>query len=74
MAKSTCIKCEGTKFEIKDLAVTGAKFRLFAVQCASCGGVIGLQESHNTAGLLLAQNAAIKKIAAQVGVSVTLET
>ncbi len=74
MATSSCVKCSGTRFELKELNVSGSKFRLMAVQCASCGGVVGVQEAYNAGGLLLDQNKALKKMAAAQGVSVTLET
>lgn len=47
MATSTCVKCESTRFELKQAKITGAAFILFFVQCASCGGVVGTVEAEN---------------------------
>lgn len=74
MAQSTCIKCGGHSFEAVALKVAKANFKLFAVQCSSCGGVIGLQEYMNTTAMLLAQNKALKLMAAKLGMAVVLDT
>ena len=44
MATSTCIKCGGTNFELQTLEPFGSKYKLTAVQCSGCGGVIGVVE------------------------------
>lgn len=74
MAQSTCVKCGGHSFELQQLNVAKANFKLFAVQCADCGGVVGLQEYFNTGAQLLSQNKALKLIAAKLGVPVALDT
>lgn len=47
MANSKCIKCDSTRFELKQANISGASFILFFVQCASCGGVVGVVEASN---------------------------
>ncbi len=44
MKQSICIRCGGMDFELRasDLKLSGT--RLAFVQCASCGGVIGVVE------------------------------
>ena len=42
MASSTCIKCGGTQFESKELTLKRPKSKLWMVQCAACGGVVGV--------------------------------
>jgi hypothetical protein len=74
MPQSTCIKCGGHNFELRELKVAKAKFKLFAIQCSSCGGVIGMQEYMNTSALLLQQNKALRQIGAKLGVPLVLET
>ncbi len=74
MAQSSCVKCASTSFEIKELKVSGSNFRLYAVQCSRCGGVVGIQEFSNITAMLASQNKAIKAIAAHMGISVSLTT
>lgn len=73
MAFSTCVKCGGRSFEAVEHSATNAHFKHIFIQCASCGGVVGVTDYANNASLLLSQNKAIKKIAQQVGVYVELE-
>jgi len=46
MANSTCVHCQSTKFEIKSGTITNPVNRLpikvYFIQCAKCGGVIGV--------------------------------
>lgn len=74
VAKSSCVKCDNQTFELKEIKVSGSRFRLFSIQCARCGGVVGIQEAMNTSGMLLAQNKVINAIAAHVGIKSSLET
>jgi hypothetical protein len=49
MAVSKCPRetCNSSRFEVKELQVQGANFRLMAIQCASCGSIVGVQEFFN---------------------------
>lgn len=62
MASSKCPKCDGSIFELalKD-NIKGANFKMYFVQCASCGTVIGVADYLDTASLL-------DKIAKKLGV------
>jgi len=46
MAISKCIKCDGTKFELKSGSVFNPfnrmSIKVYFVQCASCGGVVSV--------------------------------
>lgn len=42
MAISKCVKCENSFFELKEVNVQGARFKLNFIQCTSCGGVVGV--------------------------------
>lgn len=42
MATPTCIKCGGTQFEHKEVSLKRLRSKLTFVQCASCGGVVGM--------------------------------
>lgn len=64
MATSTCIKCESTRFELKPVEPTGARYKYYFIQCASCGGVVGSHEYFNLGSML-------EKIGKALGVKVT---
>lgn len=61
MATSTCPKCDGTTFEMKEGKVTGSNFRIMFVQCRSCGAVVGATEFVNVPSML-------QKLARKLGV------
>jgi hypothetical protein len=44
MALSKCIKCDGTLFEMVEKEPRNAAFKVNFIQCASCGGVVGVTE------------------------------
>ncbi|MGA2553267.1 MAG: hypothetical protein ABSF20_00605 [Smithella sp.] len=52
MATSTCIKCGNTRFEIKIVEPNGSSFKLTFIQCASCGGVVGVMDFFNIGQLI----------------------
>jgi hypothetical protein len=47
MATSTCVKCGGRHFELKEASPTNSQFKVNFVQCASCGGVVGVLDYYN---------------------------
>jgi hypothetical protein len=62
MAISTCIKCEGTRFELKEApSMGGTNYKYQLVQCAKCGGVVGVLDYFNI-GAILGKIAAALKI------------
>lgn len=42
MAVSTCISCASTQFEANTTTVHGTKSKVIFIQCAQCGGVVGV--------------------------------
>jgi hypothetical protein len=54
MATSRCPRsdCASSSFEIKELKVRDARFRMNAVQCSSCGAVVGIRDFQNVPELL----------------------
>ena len=52
MARPTCPKCDNTRFELKELIVNGAQFKLYAIICTSCGCVVSTQEYVNIGATL----------------------
>ena len=52
MAMSTCVKCDNHIFETVVKEPTNSHFKLIFVQCASCGGVVGVTEFYNTGELV----------------------
>ncbi len=45
MTKSSCLKCGHTSFEKAEATISGLRFKRDVLQCAKCGGVIGIIES-----------------------------
>jgi hypothetical protein len=62
MAMSTCVKCGGHYFEVKENSPNGSSFKLMFIQCSSCGGVVGVQEFYNTGAL-------VQRLAKKLGVA-----
>ncbi|MFK3815063.1 hypothetical protein ACI2KG_00380 [Pseudomonas sp. NPDC089407] len=60
MAASKCIKCDSPRFEIKKANITGANFIMYFIQCAGCGGVVGVVEAENI-------GAKLEKISRKIG-------
>ena len=52
MAMSTCIKCGGHAFEMVEHTPRKSSFKYNFIQCASCGGVVGVVEYFNIGSLL----------------------
>lgn len=48
MAISTCVKCGGSRFELKENEPYGSRYKLMFVQCTNCGGVVGAVDFFNT--------------------------
>jgi hypothetical protein len=41
---STCGKCGGHHFEIQEISASGASYKKYFFQCASCGVPVGLAD------------------------------
>ncbi|HGH4615002.1 TPA: hypothetical protein ACJIWM_000731 [Enterobacter bugandensis] len=52
MALTTCPKCTSTRFELKETAVTGSRYKVLFIQCSSCGAAVGVQDYYNIGELL----------------------
>lgn len=52
MVTPTCPKCPETTFELVELKVKKSNYKKYAVCCASCGCVVGVEDYFNTAVLL----------------------
>lgn len=52
MAKSSCVKCGSQSFECKEARPEDSKYVLMFIQCANCGGVIGVMEDMNIGAML----------------------
>lgn len=51
--QSKCVKCDGTRFEMKLAKIEGSNFKHSFVQCAHCGGVVGVVSEPNTNALIV---------------------
>lgn len=52
MAQSTCVKCGGHSFELKEQEPARSNFKYNFIQCSGCGGVAGVVEVHYNTVLL----------------------
>ena len=55
MMKPTCPKpsCDSTVFRLSPFLPENASYKLYAVHCARCGAVIGVQEVNNISALII---------------------
>jgi len=54
MAQSTCVKCGDYRFEVTDpVTLPNALQPVVFVQCANCGGVVGVQDSLHAPHMIL---------------------
>ena len=63
MARSTCMKCGGVEFEMVENEPRDSNWKYMFVQCAACGGVVGVVDYFNIGDL-------VKKLAERLGVKV----
>ena len=52
MATSTCIKCGSHSFEMIEAEPKGSNFVVMFIQCANCGGVVGVCDFFNIGDLV----------------------
>jgi len=45
---SKCIKCGGMSFEIQEQSPGQSRYKMYFVQCVSCGAPIGVTDFYNT--------------------------
>jgi hypothetical protein len=62
MATSTCVKCGNNRFESKENSPKDSPFKVTFVQCASCGGVVGVMDFYNLGALIHEQKKLLQKI------------
>jgi hypothetical protein len=62
MALSSCPKCNGHSFEVKTIEPSGGNYKENAVQCRSCGVVVGVVGYYNPGALLKEQEKEITKL------------
>ncbi len=64
---STCSKCSGRLFELKEQAPSGSAFKLQFVQCSACGVPIGVMEYFNSGAKLENLEKGMSQIKSQLG-------
>lgn len=52
MATSKCASCGSFMFETKEVTPSNSNFKLTFVQCAMCGGVVGVLDFFNIGQLI----------------------
>ena len=68
MADSRCVKCSGTRFEMVENQPAGSKVKVFFVQCAACGGVVGALDLYAVGDIVKRTAATVKQIAERLEV------
>ena len=63
MAESTCVKCGAKRFEMAQNQPAGSKVKVFFVQCAACGGVVGAMDLYAVGDIVKRTAATVKLIA-----------
>lgn len=69
MAISKCGSCGNHLFELVQNEPRGSAFKLYFVQCSSCGAVVGTQEYYSTHAILKNHAELLKKMAQALNVS-----
>jgi DnaJ-class molecular chaperone len=69
MATSKCVKCDGIGFESEDFSLPNGEEVVF-VQCAKCGGVVGVLDQFGVADVVEANKMLLVKIAEKLGVPI----
>lgn len=59
-------------FEVQTTTPSQSNYKLLYVQCSSCGAVIGVMDYYNIGARIDKQDAALKKIARALNISVDL--
>jgi len=62
MALSTCIKCGGTTFELRQAEPAGAMYVVVYLQCMSCGGVAGITDYFDIGTVVKQMEAEVKSL------------
>jgi hypothetical protein len=50
-----CGKCESASFKIQEISPSGAQYKMYAIQCASCQTPIWVTDYYNVGSLLKQQ-------------------
>ena len=66
MASSTCPHCKNDRFELVEVSPAKSKYKMFFVQCSSCGAPCGVTEYYDAGTLVKAQEKALEAIDARL--------
>lgn len=72
MAMSKCGHCGNHSFEVKEVSPSGSRYKMYFVQCASCGVPVGSMEYISNNVLLQKLTDAVKNIANAMNIHVDL--
>jgi transcription initiation factor IIE alpha subunit len=62
MAISTCQKCNNHSFELMEQTPLRSNYKLYFVQCSSCGAVVGVRGYYDSGTLVTQQKREIDEI------------
>lgn len=71
--RSTCIKCGVSNFELVENSPRNSRYKMSFIQCAKCGGVIGVAPYEHTNTLLHNLKKDIDRLATQNDINVINE-
>lgn len=66
MALTKCVKCDRGLFELKELRLTGTKFKYAVVQCSGCGTPVGPMDFMNIGAEIAEVKQELDELKAQV--------
>ena len=66
MALPTCGKCGQHLFEIHEIEPVRSRYKMYTLQCTSCGTVVGVTEYNNASAVVEKAEKAIKQAVSEV--------
>ena len=57
---SKCPKCDGHSFAIQENSPANSRYKIYMVQCASCGCVVGTKDYYDAGVMLVEQKEVLK--------------
>ncbi len=59
---STCAKCGSHLFQVQQTKPSGSAFKLYFIQCSSCGVPVGVREFNNVGAMIEQLGAQIRSL------------
>lgn len=69
-----CLRCKGARFAMKEKAIVGGEYKMLAIYCTDCRGIVSFTETMDNNQMLFVQNDLLNRIAAKLGIPDRLPT